>query len=140
MIPAILAAPVVGDAVGSAVGSVVGGISSLFSGPTPTPATSFNPYLNNATATAAPQPPAVSNEATGTMRADDWNQMGHVDLQAWAKGLAGKHITATDTTGRTITGIVSGVQQLGDTMALNVSGHLVSLSQLKQVTWSPSVA
>jgi hypothetical protein len=136
MIPAILATPVVEGA----VSSVLGGISSLFSSPTPIPGTSFNPYLNSASATAAPQTSSLSNAATGTMRSDDWNQMGQVDLQSWAKGLEGKHLTATDTTGRTITGVVSGVQQLGNTLALSVGGHLVSLSQLKQVTWSPSVA
>ena len=67
-------------------------------------------------------------------------QMSPTDTQTWAQSLVGKHVTATDSTGRTISGDVAGMQMLGNTLALNVGGHLVSLSQLKQITWSPSVA
>jgi hypothetical protein len=140
MIPAILAAPVVEGV----IGGVVDQVSNLFSSsspsePGPSSATSFNPYLNNATAATAPQP-SVESSPTGTMRADDWSQMGKTDLQTWMKSLEGKHVNATDESGRTISGTVSGMQQLGNTLALTIGGHLVSLSQLKQVSWSPSVA
>jgi hypothetical protein len=72
------------------------------------------------------------------MRSDQWNQMGSSDVKSWATSLTGKHVNATDETGRTISGLVSGMQQLGNTLALNIGGHLVSLSQLKQISWSPS--
>jgi hypothetical protein len=140
MIPAILAAPVVEGVIGGVVDQVSNFFSpSSSSEPTPASTTSFNPYLNNATTTAASQP-SVESSPTGTMRADDWSQMGNTDLQTWMKSLEGKHVNATDESGRTISGTVSGMQQLGHTLALNIGGHLVSLSQLKQVTWSPSVA
>jgi hypothetical protein len=137
MIPALLAAPVVEGV----IGGVVDQVSNLFSSsePAPNSSTSFNPYLNNASTATAPQA-SVESSPTGTMRADDWSQMGKTDLQTWMKSLEGKHVNATDESGRTISGTVSGMQQLGHTLALNIGGHLVSLSQLKQVTWSPSVA
>lgn len=144
MIPAILAIPVVEGVVGGVVGSVahifapsepsapVSSVSSVSS-------KAFTPYLNSATAATAPQAPAATPSA-GSMRADEWGQMAPTDVQTWANSLVGKHVAATDTTGRTISGDVSGMQMLGNTLALNVGGHLVSLSQLKQITWSPSVA
>jgi hypothetical protein len=138
VIPAILAAPLVEGVVGSVVGSV----ANLFSPSAPPPAasaTSFNPYLNNATAATAPQP-SVSAASNGTMRADDWNQMSPADQKTWLSSLTGKHVQVTDESGRTITGQVSGMQSLGNALALNVGGHLVTLSQLKQISWSPSVA
>jgi hypothetical protein len=101
-----------------------------------TPAPAFNPYLASASKTTQASPAA---SATGTMRADQWSQMGKTDVQNWINGLTGKHVDATDATGRTISGMVSGMQQLGNTVALNVGGHLVSLSQLKQISWSPAV-
>ena len=132
MIPALLAAPLVG----SVVGSVAGSVANCFAPSAP----SFDPYLNQATkAAATPAPiPSASASPTGTLRADQWSQLGKSDLQTWMKSLAGRHVDATDQTGRTISGLVGGMQQLGDTMALNIGGHLVSLSQLKQVSWSPS--
>jgi hypothetical protein len=71
------------------------------------------------------------------MHADDWNQMSATDLQSWMNSLSGRHVDITDNAGQTISGVVSGVQLQG-TPPLNVGGHLVSLSQLKQISWSPS--
>jgi hypothetical protein len=135
VIPAILAAPLVQ----SVVGGVVNGVMNCFapSAPAPISRPSFNPYLDGAAATL--QAPLVS-PSTGTMRSDEWNQMGATDVQSWAKSLAGKHVDATDESGRTISGLVGGMQMLGNNLALNIGGHLVSLSQLKQISWSPSVA
>jgi hypothetical protein len=137
VIPAILAAPLVEGV----VGGVVNQVGNMFSSPTPPPAsaTAFNSNLSNATAAAAPQP-SPSALPAGTMRAGDWNQMSPADQKTWLSSLAGKHVDATDESGRTISGQVSGMQQLGNTLAVNIGGHLISLSQLKQVTWSPSVA
>jgi hypothetical protein len=137
VIPAILAAPVVEGV----VGSVVGGIENLFSpsAPPPTSSAAFTSNLTNATAAAAPTG-ATSASPAGTMRASDWGQMSAADQKTWLQGLAGKHVDATDESGRTISGTVSGMQVLGNTLAVNIGGHLVSLSQLKQVSWSPSVA
>jgi hypothetical protein len=70
------------------------------------------------------------------MRADQWNQMSGTEVQSWAKSLSGHHIDATDFAGHTVSGTVQGIQQAGNTVSLNVGGHLVSLSDLKQVSWS----
>jgi hypothetical protein len=140
VIPALLAIPVVQGV----VGGVVGGVMNCFAPSTPPPAASastpsFSPYLNKASAASvSPQPPAATSP-TGTMRADQWGQMGTSDVKSWMTSLTGKHVDATDATGRTISGVVGGMQQLGNTLALNIGGHLVSLSQLTQVSWSPSV-
>ena len=134
MIPALLAAPMVEGVIGNVVGQVM----NCFAPSTPPPtaaAPSFSPYLRSASA-AAPTSPGSS--PTGTMRADQWNQMSSTDAQSWMKSLAGRHVDATDESGRTISGLVGGVQQIGNTLALNIGGHLVSLSQLKQISWSPS--
>jgi hypothetical protein len=135
VIPALLAVP----AVESVLGGVVGSVANIFSpsAPPPSSPTAFNPYLN-AAATAPRPAPGIA--PSGSMRADDWGQMSTTDLQTWTKGLAGKHVDATDQSGRTISGVFNGMQQLGSTVALNIGGHLVTLSQLKQVSWSPSVA
>jgi len=130
-------------AVEGVVGGVMGSVADIFSPSQPPPVQasatpSFNPYLNSAAAATAPQPCPIAAES-GTMRASDWNQMGSSGTLSWAKSLTGRHVNATDETGRTYSGIVSGVQQLGGVIALNVGGHLVSLTQLKQVSWSPSV-
>jgi len=137
VIPAILAAPVVENV----VGGVVNQVSSMLSSPesAPVSAAAFNSKLNSATAAAAPAS-AGSASPSGTMRADDWGQMSTADQKSWLQGLAGKHVDATDESGRTISGTVGGMQMLGSTLAVNIGGHLVSLSQLKQVSWSPSVA
>ncbi len=145
MIPAIFAAP----AVEGIVGGVVGTVANLFapSGPTGSVApssasisTTFNPYLNNATAAANATPSATITPSSGIMRSSDWDSMDSTDQTSWAKGLTGKHVDATDNSGRTITGTVSGMQMVGSTLALNIGGHLVSLSQLKQISWSPAIA
>jgi hypothetical protein len=143
MIPAILAAPLVQGVVGGVVGSVMNCFSPSAPPASPGspagPATSFSPYLNSASNAVAPQfSPATFS--SGTIRASQWNQMGSVDMNSWMKSLQGSHVDATDTTGRTFSGTVSNVHQLGNTLALNIGGHLVSLSQLKQITWSPSIA
>jgi hypothetical protein len=117
------------------VEGVVGQVMNCLTPSAPAAAPSFNPYLNRAA--TAPQPSSTASP-TGTMRADQWNQMGNSDVQSWMKSLAGRHVDATDESGRTISGLVSGMQQVGSTLALNIGGHLVSLSQLKQITWSPS--
>jgi hypothetical protein len=117
------------------VGGVIGGVMNAFSpSAPPTSATAFNPYLNRATtATQAP-----STTSSGTMLSSNWNQMSTQDVHSWATSLTGHHVDATDDAGRTISGIVGGMQQTGNTISLNIGGHLVSLSQLKQVSWSPS--
>jgi hypothetical protein len=76
----------------------------------------------------------------GTMRAEQWNRMGNSDVKSWVSSLAGRHVNATEASGRTISGVVNGVQQVGDALALNIGGHLVSLSQLQQISWSPAIA
>jgi hypothetical protein len=142
MIPAILAAPLVQGVVGSVVGSVMNCFAPSAPPPataSPTSGSTFTPYLNSATTATAPQF-SPSTFSSGTIRASQWNQMGSVDMNSWMKSLQGSHVDATDATGRTISGNVTGVQQLGNTMALNIGGHLVSLSQLNQITWSPSIA
>jgi hypothetical protein len=140
LIPAILAAPLVQGV----VGGVVNGVANLFAPSAPASSgssvqDSFNPYLSRANAATTLQSSPTSSPS-GTMRATEWNQMGATDVQSWAKSLAGKHVDATDDSGRTISGVVGGMQMLGSTLALNIGGHLISLSQLKQITWSPSVA
>ena len=91
MIPALLAVPIVQGV----VGGVVGGVMNCFAPSTPPPTTSsstpsFTSSLNNAAA-AAPQP-SLAASPTGTMRADQWGQMGTSDLKTWASSLAGKHV------------------------------------------------
>ena len=139
MIPAILAAPMVEGV----VGGVINGVESLFSSPdsAPTPASTavFNSKLSTATAAAAPVS-TTGAAPSGIMRASDWSQMSPTEQKTWLQGIAGKHVDATDESGRTISGLVGGMQMLGNTVAVNIGGHLVSLSQLKQVSWSPSVA
>jgi hypothetical protein len=142
VIPALLAVPIVQGVVGSVVGQVANcfapSSSASSSAPAPAPTTSFSPYLSRAASAAQPAQPAMATSPTGIMRADQWNQMGASDMKSWMTSLTGKHVNATDQTGRTISGVVSGVQQLGNTLAMSIGGHLVSLSQLKQVSWSPS--
>ncbi len=135
MIPALLALPM--------VEGVVGQVLDTFSpSPTPTPALSpatgsaFSPVLARA-ASAVSLPD--SNSPVGTMRADQWSQMNGTDLQTWAKSLSGRHVDATDATGRTISGVVNGAQVTGNNLEINIGGHVVSLSSLKQISWSPSV-
>ena len=140
MIPAIFAAPMVEGVVGGVVGSVMNCFSPSAPPPSaPSDTTSFAPYLNRA-ATATTAPSSAPLSPTGTLRSNDWNQMGSTDVQSWAKSLSGRHVDATDDSGRIISGTVTGMQMMGGMPALNIGGHLVSLSQLKQISWSPSVA
>jgi len=141
MIPALLAVPLVQGV----VGGVVGGVMNCFAPSTPPPAStsgptaSFNQELNSAAATPTAPKLSLAASPTGTLRANEWGQMAPGDVKSWMTGLAGKHVTATDATGKTISGVVGGMQQLGNTLALNIGGHLVSLSQLTQISWSPTV-
>jgi hypothetical protein len=130
VIPALLALP----AATSIVGGVVGGVMNAFAPSSPTPAAPpFSPYIDKvATPTAA----APSLSRSGMLRSEEWGQMDNTTLKTWAQGLSGHHIDATDSTGRTISGVVGNVSQLGNNLTLSVGGHLVSLSQLKQITWS----
>jgi hypothetical protein len=137
VIPLLAALPVVQGVVGS-VSGIAGGVMGSFgpSEPTaPAPATSlpFSSALNQATKSIHATPSITS---PGIMRADQWNEMSGTDLQSWAQSLTGHHIDATDAAGHAISGVVSGVQQTGNDVSLNVGGHLVSLSDLKQVSWS----
>ncbi len=140
MIPAILAAPVVEDVLGTVSDAISPSSSSA---PAAAPATTatgsaFAPFLNRANAAATVSTTNISS--SGVMHAAQWNQMGTTDLKTWAKSLMGRHVDVTDEAGRTISGVVGGMQQMGNTYGLNIGGHLVSLSQLKQVSWSPAVA
>jgi hypothetical protein len=140
MIPAILALPLVQGIVGSVVGGVVNSFapdqSSSAAAPTASTKT-FAPMLEKAASTAA-HTLSSGGMPSGTMLSSDWSQMSDSDLKTWTSGLNGRHIDATDETGRTISGTVNGIQVVGQNLALNVSGHLVSLSQLKQISWSPA--
>ena len=140
MIPALLAAPMVQGIVGSIAGSVAGTVESLFSHPSAAPANSaaFNPYLEQASQSAVAAPSAYATPS-GSLTTNDWSQMSPADVQSWMQSLTGKHVHATDVSGRTVSGVVSGVTQNGSVLSLNVGGHLVSLSQVNQITWSPAV-
>lgn len=133
MIPALLAAPMVQGV----VGSVVGGVMNAFapSAPANSAPPAFSPYLDRV---AKPAAPSAVTTPSGVLRSEDWNQMNTTDVQTWANSLAGHHVDATDASGRTISGLVSGMQMLGHTLALDIGGRLVSLSQLKQISWSPT--
>jgi len=126
------------------VGGIVGSVANCFAPSTPPPSasgstsSSFGPLLNSATAATTAAQTSPTAAPTGTLRSSDWGQMQTSDIKSWMTSLQGKHVNATDATGRTISGVVSGVQQLGNTLAMNVGGHLVSLSQLSQISWSPS--
>jgi hypothetical protein len=142
VIPALLAAPMVQGIVGSVAGSIAGTVESLFSQPSSTPASSasFNPYLERAgqgaTTAYAPSPYSTPSGSLTTL---DWSQMSPTDIQSWMQSLGGKFVRATDVSGRTVSGVVNGLVQNGGVPALNVGGHLVSLSQVNQITWSPAI-
>ena len=115
MIPALLAVPMVQGV----VGGVVGGVTNAFAPPAPPhfrPPPAFSPYLDRiATACRSLRDHVLPS---GMLRSDEWNQMNTTDVQTWANSLAGQHVDATDASGRTISGLVSGMQQLGHTLAL----------------------
>jgi hypothetical protein len=136
MIPALLAAPEV-------IGGVLSSVASMFSDPssssapsTSSTASSFAPYLRQAAAAATA---SVLNTPSGSMTPMDWNQMSSSDISTWAKGLTGRHVNATDMHGHVISGTVNGVALNNGVPSLNIGGHLVSLSQLNQISWSPAV-
>ena len=133
MIPALLAVPLVQGA----VGSVVGGVMNAFapSAPAASAPPAFSSYIDRV---ARPAAPSAATSPTGTLRSQDLSQMAPTEVRTWANSLAGRHVDATDASGRTVSGLVSGTQQAGHALALNIGGHLVSLSQLKQISWSPS--
>jgi len=131
MIPALLGVPMVQGV----VGSVVGGVMNAFSPSAPSTPPAFSPYLSRAAQPSAPSPATLPS---GTLQTGQLSQMNSKDVETWANSLAGKHVDATDASGRTISGLVSGMQMLGHTMALNIGGHLISVSQLKQISWSPA--
>jgi hypothetical protein len=135
MIPALLAAPEV-------IGGVLSTVASMFSdpssssAPTTSTAPSFAPYLKQAAAAATA---SVLNSPSGSMTPMDWNQMSSSDIGTWAKGLTGRHVNATDSHGHIVSGTVNGVTVSNGVTSLNIGGHLVSLSQLNQISWSPAV-
>ncbi len=138
MIPALLAMPMVEGVVGGVVGSVASAFApSEPTAPAPAATIPFSSALSRVTAAT---PAAPSTSSPGILRADQWGQMSEADLQSWAKGLQGHHIDATDFAGNAVSGTVQSVQQSGHTVSLNVGGHLVSLSALKQVSWSAQAA
>lgn len=137
MIPLIAALPVVEGVVGSVAG-IAGGMINSFAhseptAPTPTTSVPFSSALSQATNAFHATP---STKSAGILRADQWNQMSSADMQSWAQSLSGHHVDATDAAGHTVSGVVSAVQQTNNGVSLNIGGHLVSLSDLKQVNWS----
>ncbi len=134
MIPALLALPTATSVAGNVIGGVVGGVMNAIAPSKSEPAAPpFSPYIDRV---ATPTAPSLTSP--GTLRSGDWSQMDGTTLKNWAQGLAGHHIDATDATGRTISGVVSNVSPLGHDLSLTVGGHLVTLSQLKQISWSSS--
>jgi hypothetical protein len=129
MIPALLGIPMAQGI----VGGVVGGVMNAFAPSAQSTPPPFQPYLNRV---AMPAAVSAASTPTGFLRSEQWQQMNPTDVETWAKSLAGKHVDATDASGRTLSGLVSGMQQAGHSLALNIGGHLVSLSQLKQISWS----
>jgi hypothetical protein len=127
MIPALLAVPMVEGLVGGAVSALTPQSS------TPPP---FTPSLNQAQ-TAPASTPVIG--PSGTFTSNDWDQMPGSSVVSWAKGLAGSHVSATDFSGKTYCGVVGGVEANNGVVALNIGGHLVNLSQLKQISWSPNI-
>jgi hypothetical protein len=97
----------------------------------------FSSAFNSASSAAAA---ATVSTSCGIMRSSQWSQMSGTELQSWAKGLSGRHIDATDVAGHAITGTVNGVTASGGDLSLNINGHLVSLSSLKQISWSATAA
>jgi hypothetical protein len=137
VIPVLAALPVVQGVLGGVVGSVANMFGSQPAAPQPTSSLPFSSALNSASAAASA---ATLSTSCGVMRSDQWNQMSGSELQSWAKGLAGRHVDATDAAGHAITGTVSGVTPSGNDLSLNINGHLVALSGLKQISWSATAA
>jgi hypothetical protein len=123
------------------VGGVVGSVANIFGGSSAAPAQEspapFSAVLSKASSAAAA---ATMSTSCGIMRADQWNSLSGPELQSWAKGLGGRHIDATDAAGHAITGTVKAVTPNGSDYSLNINGHLVALSDLKQISWSATAA
>ena len=137
MIPLMAALPVAQ----SILGGVVGGVASMFSSqptaPAPTSSLPFSSAFSSASSAAAA---ATVSTSCGLMRSAQWSQMSGTELQSWAKGLSGRHVDATDAAGHAISGVVNGVTATGGDVSLNINGHLVALSDLKQISWSATAA
>ena len=125
----------------SILGGVVGNVASMFNSqptaPAPTSSLPFSSAFSSASSAAAA---ATVSTSCGVMRSSQWNQMSGTELQSWAKGLSGRHIDATNAAGHAITGVVNGVTNTNGDISLNINGHLVALSDLKQISWSATAA
>ncbi len=140
MIPAILAAPIAETLIGSLLGSVEGRLSSALGSPgaaSPVSSASFAPMLQQAAAQAHA---AVLHSPMGTMTSTDLGSLSDIDLRSWMMGLTGKQVHAVDSQGHAVSGVVEGYSQTGGTIGLNINGHLLSLSNLSQISWSPALA
>jgi CheY-specific phosphatase CheX len=139
VIPLLAALPAVQSVVGGVVGSVAGNVASMFSDSQPSaPASpamspSFSSAMNSASSAAAS---ATISTSCGIMRSDQLGQMTNSEVQSWAKGLTGRHVDVTDAAGHAVSGVVNSVVQSGSNTSLNINGHLVSLSSVKQISWS----
>ena len=137
MIPLIAALPMVQGVLGGVVGSVANVFAPELTAPAASNSLPFASAFNSASSAAAA---ATVSTSSGIMRADQWNQMSGPELQSWAKGLSGRHIDATDAAGHAITGTIGNVTPNGGDISLNVNGHPVALSSLKQISWSATAA
>ncbi len=134
MIPALLALPFAQ----SAISSIAGGLASTLGGALSNGAQTFGQQFNSLTNSAQAAISKVS--ASGTLQSNQWNQMNGSDLQAWGQALVGKHVDATDIAGNAISGLVSGIHQANGITTMEIGGHLVTLSQMNQISWSPSIS
>jgi hypothetical protein len=132
MIPALLALPFAQ----SALGSVAGGLASTLGGVISNGAQTFGQQFNSLTNMGQPSASTVS--PSGTLQSSQWNQMNSSQLQAWGQALVGKHVDSTDIAGNAISGLVSGIHQANGITTMEIGGHLVTLSQMNQISWSPS--
>jgi hypothetical protein len=137
VIPLMAALPVAQSIIGGVVGNVASMFGSQPTAPAPTNSLPFSSAFNSASSAAAA---ATVSTSCGVMRSGQWNQMSDTQLQSWAKGLSGRHIDATDEAGHAITGVVGNVTNSGGDISLNINGHLVALSNLKQISWSATAA
>ncbi len=139
MIPLLAALPTVEGV----LGGVVGNVASMFSDSQPSApvspiaSPSFTSALNSASSAAAA---ATISTSCGIMRSDQLGQMTNSQVQSWAKGLTGRHVDVTDAAGHAVSGVVNSVVQSGSNTSLNINGHLVSLSSVKQISWSATTA
>ncbi len=137
MIPLVAALPVAQSVLGGVVGNVASMFSSQPTAPAPTSSLPFSSALSSASSASAA---ATVSTSCGVMRSAQWSQMSDTELQSWAKGLSGRHVDATDAAGHAITGLVNGVTTTNGDVSLHINGHPVSLSSLKQISWSATAA